>query len=440
MTTEVPSPTPNMSRIAVASAAGTIIEFYDFAIFGTASALVFGIVFFPSMGAATGLALSIATFGVAFVARPFGSIIFGHFGDRLGRKRTLVTTLLIMGLSTVAIGLLPTAATIGWVAPVLLVALRVLQGLAVGGEWAGASLLTAENAPPSKRGLFGLFPQLGPSVGFMLACLTFLILALSMSSEAFLEWGWRIPFIASFVLVVIGLLIRLSIEESAVFRSLVAHQKPAKFPFVEVIRNQWTTILLAAGATTALFGLFYIGTTYLTSYGTAQLGLSRITILTLNIVGGAAFVATTILGAIISDRVGRKKVMLIGNVACLASSLLLSPILDIGTPVAFLTGLILVLGAAGITYGPMASFLPELFSTSYRYSGAGFAYNIAALLGAAITPLVATQLLPAFGSYSIGIYLALLSGASLLCLLGVQETAKARIFEEPQALPLESTL
>lgn len=413
---------PKMGRIALASATGTVIEFYDFAIFGTAAALVFGVVFFPALGPAAGVALSIATFGVAFVARPFGAILFGHLGDRLGRKRTLVTTLLLMGLSTAAIGLLPTGEQIGWLAPALLVALRVLQGLAVGGEWAGASLLTAENAPAHRRGFFGIFPQLGPSVGFMLASATFLVLAVTLSSDQFIAWGWCIPFIGSFVLVLVGLWVRLTIEESAVFRSLIEKSRPSRVPLLEVFRHEWKAVLFGIGATTALFGLFYIGTTFLTSYGTLELGLERTTVLALNIVGGAAFVATTILGGVVSDKIGRKRTMVRGNIACVIAALVLFPILNLGTPFAFVVALCLAFGAAGIVYGPMASYLPELFPTRYRYSGAGFAYNVAALLGAGVSPVIATWILPTFGSIWIGIFLAALSSVSLVCLLGVNET------------------
>lgn len=414
-----------MNKVAIASATGTIIEFYDFAIFGTASALVFSAVFFPSLGQAAGVALALATFGVAFVARPFGSILFGHFGDRIGRKTTLVTTLLVMGGSTVAVGLLPTADTIGVAAPIILVILRILQGLAVGGVWAGASLLTAENAPAGKRGLYGLYPQLGPSVGFILACATFLLLSLLMTPEKFLAWGWRIPFVASFVLIVIGLFVRLSIQESSSFKELAAKGATAKFPFAEVLRYEWRSILLAAGSTTSVFALFYLGTTYLTAFGASSMHLPQSTILSLNVIGGAAFAATTILGAIASDRMGRKRVILIGNLASIAASLAVFPILIAGTSLAFLIGLVVVMAAGGIAYGPLASYLPELFRTQHRYTGAGFAYNLSVLFGAALTPLIATMLLESFGSFAIGIYLAFVSIISLLCLLGTSETRQA---------------
>src|SRR4051812_20369355 len=234
-----------MRRIAIASMTGTVIEFYDFFIYGTAAALVFNKVFFPELGAAAGTALALATFGVAFVARPFGSVLFGHFGDRLGRKRTLVTTLLLMGGSTLAIGLLPTTGAIGIAAPILLVLLRILQGLAVGGEWAGATLLTAENSPAKTRGMYALFPQLGPSLAFALASATFLTTALTMSSEAFLAWGWRVPFIASVVLVAVGLYVRLAITETAAF--MARDKTPGtRMPVAEVLSTHPRRVLLGA--------------------------------------------------------------------------------------------------------------------------------------------------------------------------------------------------
>ncbi|WP_406408152.1 MFS transporter [Streptomyces sp. NBC_01643] len=414
---------PPMRRIAMASSIGTIIEFYDFAVFGTASALVFRQVFFPSLGDAQGLALALATFGVAFVARPFGAILFGHFGDRLGRKQTLVTTLLVMGGSTLAVGMLPTASTIGVAAPIALVLLRVLQGLAVGGEWAGASLLTAENAPAGRGGKWGLYPQLGPSVGFMISCVTFLILSKTMTMAAFLAWGWRIPFIASAALIAIGLVVRLSIEESPEFRGLVRQQRVEKLPIGKLLRYEYKAIVQAAFAATAVFALFYIGVTYMSSYGTATLGLSNSSVLTISIFGGGAFCAATICGAIASDRFGHRNIVVLGNLVSIPASLIVFPIVDRGSPAAFLLGLIVVLGAGGIAYGPLASLLPALFSAEYRYSGAGLAYNLAVMLGASVTPLVADRLLESYGSAAIGIYLAAISVASLACSLTLRESS-----------------
>ncbi len=421
----------SMRRIALASMTGTVIEFYDFFIYGTAAALVFSKVFFPELGTAAGTAAALATFGVAFVARPFGSILFGHFGDRLGRKGTLVTTLMTMGLSTLAIGLMPTAATIGVAAPIILVVLRILQGLAVGGEWAGAVLLTAENSPAKARGKFALFPQLGPSVAFALASGTFLITALTMSAESFAAWGWRVPFIASILLVGVGLYVRLKLEETAVFTS--ARAVKTKLPIMEVITSRPKAALLGAGSTTAVFAFFYIGVTYLTTYGTTEVGLSRPTVLAMGIVGGLVMAAVTIGSAILSDRIGRRLVVTIGTGIAVLASLVVFPIIDIGTAWAFGLGLSIVLGVVGLSYGAQGALLPELFPTRYRYTGAGISYNLAGVLGGGVVPLVAAALVPSYGSLAIGILLGVVSLISLLCTLALPNT-NAESFAEQDAL------
>ncbi|NYD36237.1 MFS transporter [Actinomycetospora corticicola] len=413
---------------------GTVIEFYDFFIYGTAAALVFNKVFFPELGAAAGTALALATFGVAFVARPFGSVLFGHFGDKLGRKKTLVTTLLLMGLSTLAIGLLPSTGVIGWLAPALLVLLRVLQGLAVGGEWAGATLLTAENAPAKVRGKYALYPQLGPSVAFALASATFLTTALTMSNEAFLAWGWRIPFIGSVLLVALGLYVRLAITETAAFAKRNEAQVATRLPVTEVLTRQPRTVLLAAGSTMAVFAFFYIGVTYLTSYGTQQLGLPRPTVLAMGIIGGLVFAATTIAGAILSDRVGRRKMVIIGNALSVVGGVIAFPIIDLGTAASFGLGLSIVLGVVGIAYGPIGAQLPELFPTRYRYTGAGMSYNLAGVLGGGVVPLIATALVATYAtSLAIGVLLAGLSVVSLVCTLLLPDSVDESISAEAVA-------
>ncbi|MCO4254180.1 MFS transporter [Pseudarthrobacter cellobiosi] len=424
-----PRPT-SMARVAVASSMGSIIEFYDFLIYGTAAALVFPQVFFPALGPAAGTLASFGTFAVAFVSRPLGAVLFGHFGDRLGRKKTLVSTLLIMGIATVTIGLLPDASVIGIAAPIILVVLRFLQGFAVGGEWAGAALMAAEYAPPKHRGLFAAFPQLGPSIGFALASATFLIINLSLGdkSEAFLTFGWRIPFIGSAVLVMIGLYIRLKIEETPVFKeasdSSAVAAGPRKLPVWESVRNQPRQILLGGASTMMLFAFFYIGTAFLSSYGTSAEGLghSRPTILSLGIVGAMFFAAGTIGSAMLSDRIGRRAVIVGSCVVAIPWSLLLFPILDIGTTWSFAVGLSgTLLIVAGI-YGPVGAFLPELFATRYRYTGAGMAYNLGALVGGGVTPLVAASLGASLGSPAIGLLLAGVSLVSLFATFGLPET------------------
>ncbi|MGQ0573840.1 MAG: MFS transporter [Pseudonocardia sp.] len=433
-TPETGTPTNAMKKIAIASCTGTTIEFYDFFIYGTAAALVFGKLFFPALGPAAGTVAAFATFGVAFVARPFGSILFGHFGDRVGRKKTLIATLLLMGLSTVAIGLMPTAGAIGAAAPVVVVFLRILQGLAVGGEWAGATLLTAENAPKARRGFYAMFPQLGPAIAFTLASATFLVTALAMSDEAFLAYGWRIPFIASILLVGVGLYVRINIDETPVFRGELAAAGAAKVPFVEALRHQTREVLLGAGMMTMIFAFFYIAVSYLTSYGTTVLGLGRPTVLALGIAGGVAFALTIAGSAVLSDRVGRRRVVIWANAAAIAWALLLFPILDTGSPVAFGIGLCVTLAIVGVSYGPVGAYLPELFSTRHRYTGAGLAYNLAGVLGGAIPPLLAAALAATYGGAAIGWYLAAMAALSLVCTIALGETREADL-ENVQPAP-----
>ncbi|HSL07220.1 MAG TPA: MFS transporter [Pseudonocardiaceae bacterium] len=413
-----------MRRVAIASCVGTTIEFYDFFIYGTAAALVFPKVFFPALGATAGTVASFATFAVAFIARPVGAVVFGHFGDRIGRKRTLISTLLLMGVATVLIGLLPGAATIGVAAPLLLVVLRFAQGLAVGGEWAGATLLTTEYAPRQQRGRYAMFPQLGPAIAIALASAAFLVTDLTLGNQSFLDYGWRIPFLISIVLVGAGLYVRLKIEETPVFRAAQRQPPPTHTPLREVFTQAPREILLAAGAQTALTALFYTGTTYLTSYGTSPTGaaLSRTLVLSLGIVAGAAMALTVILSAIYSDRFGRRTLIMLACGGVMVWSLLLFPLLDTHSPVAFAVALIVTLGLEGIGYGPIGAFLPETFPTQYRYTGAGMSYNLAAIVGGGITPLVSAPLTAAFGSFTIGVLLCGLALLSLCCTAALPET------------------
>ncbi|MGQ7935383.1 MFS transporter [Paraburkholderia sp. D1E] len=411
----------SMKKVAAASMTGTVIEFYEFLIYGTAAALVFAKVFFPELGQATGTALAIATQGVAFVARPLGSMIFGHFGDKLGRKKTLVATLLLMGCSTVAIGLLPTASSVGIWAPITLVALRVAQGLAIGGEWAGAALLAAENSPPSSRGMYAIFPQLGPSIAFALASSTYLIIALTMSAESFISWGWRIPFLLSTILIVIGFVVRSSIEESLDFRRTVERKQTLRVPIVEVLRKQGKEAILGGLAILPTFAFFYVGASNLTSYATRVLGLSKTTILAIGVVSGCSWAITTVVGSLWSDRVGRKTVILFGGAVSFVAALLLFPIINQATPLFFLLGMVLLLGSIGFAYGPMGAMLPMLFVTKYRYSAAGFSYSVGGVLGGGVVPLVAPQIERIYGSYSIGLLLAATALLSCIAVLGLQE-------------------
>jgi MFS family permease len=425
-----------MRRVAIAGCVGTTIEYYDFFIYSTAAALVFSDVFFPALGDVAGTVASFATSAVAFLARPLGAIVFGHYGDRWGRKGTLVATLLTMGVSTVAIGLLPSADAIGVAAPVALVVLRFLQGLAVGGEWAGANLLTAEYAPQGRRGFYAVFPQLGGAFGFALSSATFLAtdVLIRDGDEAFLSYGWRIPFIASAILVLVGLWVRSTIEETPVFRaaSKQAVSAPRTAPLVSVGREQWRVVLLCGGLTGVVFALFYIGATYLTTYGTATLGLERRTVLSLGIVAAAVVALFVYVGGRLSDRYGRRKVIMVTGGLAFIWSIGLLPLLTTGDPLTF--GLVLA-GAFtlnGLAFGPVGAFLPELFATRFRYTGAGLGFNLGGIIGGAAPPLLAPVLVDAFGLPAVGAMIAFLAVVSVACTWGLAETSTRRSLHDQQ--------
>ena len=424
---------PGIRRVAVASCMGTTIEFYDFFIYGTAAALVFPTVFFPALGSTAGTVASFATFAVAFIARPVGAMLFGHFGDRIGRKKTLISTLLLMGISTLLIGLLPGAETIGVAAPIILVLLRFAQGFAVGGEWAGATLLTAEYAPPGQRGLYAMFPQLGPAIAFALSSGTFLFtgLALGDTNDAFLNYGWRIPFLLSIVLVGIGLYMRLAIEETPVFRAeqearrsapAAEVEAPRRLPFLDALRYQAKEIFLAGGALAIMFAFFYMGTAYLTSYATSKLGFDRPFVLMVGIASSLVFGLAIVLSALYSDRFGRKKVIMVSCAFSVVWALVLFPLLDTGSPIAFVLGMMITLAIFGIAYGPCGALLPEMFATRYRYTGAGLGYNFAGVLCGAIPPMIAAPLAASYGGIAIGIMLAGIGLVSLICTAALVET------------------
>lgn len=421
-------PTTPMRRVALASCAGTTIEFYDFFIYGTAAALVFPTVFFPALGAAAATVASFATFAVAFIARPLGAIVFGHFGDRLGRKKTLISTLLLMGVATVLIGCLPSADTIGVAAPILLVALRFAQGLAVGGEWAGATLLAAEYAPADKRGLYGVFPQTGPALAFALSSATFLVVNVFVgeTSSAFVDWGWRVPFILSSLLVLVGLYVRLKVEETPMFREAAAAPRAlgtrGHGPLVGAFRHQGREILVAAGALSMLFAFFYIGTAFLTAYGTKAMGLERADVLLLGMLGAVVFGTTIVVSGIYSDRLGRKRVVIAACAVSVPWGLCLFPLLDSGAPGAFALGLIGTLAIFGVSYGPAGALLPEMFRTEYRYTGAGMAYNLAGVIGGGTAPMLAARFTEAGHTSYVGLMLAGFGALSLLCALALPET------------------
>ncbi|AUG79343.1 MFS transporter [Kitasatospora sp. MMS16-BH015] len=408
---------PTLRRVATTAFLGTAIEYYDFFIYGTAAALVFGRVFFPGLGASGALLAAFSVYAVAFLARPLGAVLFGHFGDRLGRKTTLVVSLLLMGLSTVAVGLLPGYTAWGWWAPLVLLLLRACQGIGLGGEWGGAALLLAEHAPPGQRGRYGAYLQLGPCVGFVLATGVFLALSEGLDEAAFLSWGWRVPFLASAALVLVGLFVRLRIKESRVFTEQAAEAAAGPVPVVELLRRHGRVVLLGGCATMIGYALFYLTTTFSLAYATTQLGISRGLVLGLLLVGavGKGLAAWWTAGR--SDRWGRRR-MLQGAAALAAGwSLVFFPMLESGRTAYVALALCGGMVVLGCLFGPVAAFLPELFPTAVRYSGAALTYNIGGVLGGATAPIVASRLTAVYGTAEpVGWYLAGMGVVSVLCL------------------------
>ncbi|NMZ46867.1 MULTISPECIES: MFS transporter [Pseudomonadaceae] len=418
--TSVPRNSP--TRVATASFIGTAIEFYDFYVYATAAALVIGPVFFPQ-GAGMAQTLSaFITFGIAFLARPLGSLLFGHFGDRIGRKSTLVASLLLMGISTTLIGLLPGYASIGVWAPILLCLLRFGQGLGLGGEWGGAALLATENAPPGKRAWFGMFPQLGPSIGFLMANGLFLALALLLDDEQFRAWGWRIPFLLSALLVVVGLYVRLSLHETPVFAEAMARREKLRLPMVETFGKHGKAVLLGALSMVVCYALFYISTVFSLSYGVKNLGYSRQELLGLLCVAVLFMALATPLSAWLADRFGRKPVLAASAIAALLSGFAMEPLLTHGSSQAVGLFLALELFLMGMTFGPMGALLPEIFPTRVRYTGASAAYNLGGILGASLAPYAAQQLVEAGGLSWVGGYVSAAAAISLVAVLCMRET------------------
>ena len=418
--TSVPRNSP--TRVATASFIGTAIEFYDFYVYATAAALVIGPVFFPQ-GAGMAQTLSaFITFGIAFLARPLGSLLFGHIGDRIGRKSTLVASLLLMGISTTLIGLLPGYASIGVWAPILLCLLRFGQGLGLGGEWGGAALLATENAPPGKRAWFGMFPQLGPSIGFLMANGLFLALALLLDDEQFRAWGWRIPFLLSALLVVVGLYVRLSLHETPVFAEAMARREKLRLPMVETFGKHGKAVLLGALSMVVCYALFYISTVFSLSYGVKNLGYSRQEFLGLLCIAVLFMALATPLSAWLADRFGRKPVLAVSAIAALLSGFAMEPLLTHGSSQAVGLFLALELFLMGMTFGPMGALLPEIFPTQVRYTGASAAYNLGGILGASLAPYAAQQLVEAGGLSWVGGYVSAAAAISLLAVLCMRET------------------
>jgi MFS family permease len=415
------------------SLAGTSIEWYDFFLYGTAAAVIFPKAFFPQeLPTMVLLIISFSTLAVGFLARPLGGIIFGHFGDRIGRKRTLVVALMMMGVATTLIGFLPTYASIGIAAPLLLVALRFIQGLAIGGQWGGAMLLVTESAPSDQRGWYGAYAQAGAPMGVILANLAFIGVSSSMSDEAFMDWGWRLPFIASIVLIGISMYIQLKIEDTEAFRSLSdaqsADDKPAaaveRSPVVEAIRKYPKRIMLAAGAFLSVQVTFYILIAFVIAYGmnSPSVELSRDTMLTAVLVAAAIMVPTQFYFSGLSDRVGRKNVYRWGAILTGIWGFILFPLIDTGDPMMIGFAITMGLLFLGMQYGPQAAYFTELFSTEVRYSGASLGYQIGAILGGALAPTIAVLLWNEFGIFYVSVYIAIAALLTLWSLSQLEET------------------
>jgi metabolite-proton symporter len=415
------------ARVIFASFIGTAIEFYDFYVYATAAALVIGPVFFPH-GSATAQALSaFVTFGIAFIARPIGSFLFGHFGDRIGRKSTLVASLLVMGLSTTLIGFVPGYDSIGSLAPVILCVLRFGQGIGLGGEWGGAALLATENAPAGKRGWFGMFPQLGPSIGFLASNGLFFGLAVSLSDAQFRSWGWRIPFIVSAVLVAVGLYVRLKIAETPAFKAAIERHERVPVPVATLLGRHAWPMVLGALAMVVCYTLFYISTVFSLSYGVGTLHLPRQTFLGMLCVAVLFMALATPISAWASDRFGRKPVLIVGILAAILSGFAMAPLLGSGQLPLVQLFLIIELFLMGATFAPMGALLPELFPTNVRYTGAGVSYNLGGILGASVAPYIAQVLASQGGLTWVGGYVSAAAAVSLFGVLCMRETRDTRL-------------
>lgn len=427
------TPAASHRRILAASLVGTAVEFYDFYIYATAASLVFGKLFFPSASASAQLMSAYATFALAFFARPLGAAVFGHFGDRLGRKSTLVASLMLMGGSTLAIAFLPTYAQAGWVAPFLLCVLRFGQGFGLGGEWGGAALLAVENAPPGWRARFGMFPQLGAPVGFIAANGLFLLLGVLLTPEQFLAWGWRIPFLLSIVLVGVGLWVRLKLTETPAFAAALKEAPPAKAPLGELLRDYPLQTLAGTFAVVACFAIFYLTTAFALGYGTTKLGYSRETFLGVQL-GAIGFMAGGIVAAgYWADATSPRRVLMAGCIATVAAGFLLSPMLGSGSLWLIWAFLSLGLVLMGLVYGPLGAFLPGLFPARVRYTGASVAFNIGGILGGGLAPMIAQALSDRGGLVPVGYYL---SGAALISLCALALVKRDPVPTSMSAPPL----
>jgi len=407
-------------RVLFASLIGTTIEFFDFYIFATAAVLVFPRLFFPSGDGTSAMLQSLATFALAFFARPIGSALFGHFGDRIGRKATLVAALLTMGLSTVFIGMLPTYASIGIAAPLLLALCRLGQGLGLGGEWGGAILLATENAPPGKRAWYGMFPQLGAPIGFLCSTGVFLALSEFLSDAEFFAWGWRVPFLASALLVFVGLYVRLKLTETPAFQQAVDNNERVRVPMLAVLKQHPKELILGTFAATATFVIFYLMTVFALSWGTTALKYARTDFLILQMIGVLFFALTIPISAAIADKRGRGPVLIAATLGITAFGLVFAPLFDSGSTLGVIAFLSLGLALMGFTYGPLGTALSELFPTAVRYTGASLTFNLAGIVGASLAPYVATWLARTYGLPAVGLYLSAAGLVTLIALLGLR--------------------
>jgi metabolite-proton symporter len=411
----------------VASLIGTAVEWYDYFIYGLAAATVFGPLFFPSFSPASATLAAFATFSAGFLARPLGGIVMGHFGDRVGRRSMLVTSLLLMGAATIGIGLLPTYATIGLWAPVLLVVLRLVQGFGVGGEWGGAVLMAVEHAPPKRRGFYGSFPQMGVPGGVLLAMLAFLLGSSSISGEAFLAWGWRIPFLASGILVIVGLVIRFRITESPDFERVRRQATTERMPIVTVLRTNMREVLLSAGAFVGVSVIGYVVLTYLLSYTTTVLGMSRGMFLGFTIATVLIWIVTVPIAATLSDRVGRGPVLLGGSSLLVGCAAALFPVVNTAQPAGVLAMLLVTGISIGTVYGPIAALYSDMFRAEVRYSGASLGYQLGSILGGGLAPTIAASLYAGSRSTApVTVYLVLTAVLSLACLVPLTRRSSPR--------------
>jgi MHS family shikimate/dehydroshikimate transporter-like MFS transporter len=415
--------TRSIKSVIAASFIGTTIEWYDFFLYGTAAALVFDKLFFPNAEPLVGTLLAFSTYAVGFAARPLGGVVFGHFGDRVGRKSMLVLSLLIMGIATILIGCLPTYSTLGVVAPILLVTLRFAQGIGVGGEWGGAVLMSTEYAPKERRGFFGSWPQMGVPAGLLLSTIVFKVVEGSMSESAFMSWGWRVPFLASAILVITGLVIRLKLMESPAFERVKETKTEAKKPIVDVVRKYPRDVLTAMGMRVAENGAFYVLTVFTLAYGEDELGLDKDTMLNGVIIAAAIGLVTVPLWGALSDRVGRKPLYLAGAVVTTLWAFPLFGLMDTKSPA--LIALAIVVGVNighDLMYGPQGAYFSELFGTRVRYSGASLGYQLASVFAGGFAPLIATALLAAGGSSLVALYVVGMGLISVVATLLARET------------------